>query len=55
MGTKKTHGELKELDVAKGASSIVDLGMEVSTADQVNDKATEAHLSNCRVETTRRS
>ena len=32
----------KELDEAKGASSTVDLGMEVSTADQVNDKAIEA-------------
>ena len=42
MGTKKTHGDLKELDEAKGASSTVDLGMEVLTADQVNDKAIEA-------------
>ena len=42
MGTKIAHGDPKELDEAKGASSIVDLGMEVSIADQVNDKATEA-------------
>ena len=42
MGTKTIHGDPKELDEAKGASSIVDLGMEVSTIDQVNDKATEA-------------
>ena len=42
MGTKKTHGDPKELDEAKGASSIVDLGVEVSTADQVNDKAIES-------------
>ena len=42
LGTKTTHGNLKELDEAKGASSTVDLGMEVSTVDQVNDKATEA-------------
>ena len=42
MGTKTTHGDPKELDEAKGASSTVDLHMEVSTADQVNDKATEA-------------
>ena len=40
VGTKTTHGDLKELDEAKGASNIVDLGMEVSTTDQVNDKAT---------------
>ena len=37
MGTKTTHGDLKELDEAKGASGIVDLGVEVSTADQVNE------------------
>ena len=42
MGTKTTHGDPKELDEAKGASRIVDLGVEVLTADQVNDKATEA-------------
>ena len=42
MGTKTTHGDPKELDEAKGASGTVDLGVEVSTADQVNDKATEA-------------
>ena len=42
VGTKTTHGDSKELDEARGASSIVDLGMEVSNADQVNDKATEA-------------
>ena len=42
VGTKTTYGDPKELDEAKGASSIVDLGMEVSTADQVNDKATKA-------------
>ena len=40
VGTKTTHGDPKELDEAKGASSTVDLGMEVLTADQVNDKAT---------------
>ena len=37
VGTKTTHGDLKELDEAKGASSTVDLGMEVSIADQVNE------------------
>ena len=37
MGTKTTHGDLKELDEAKGASSTVDLGVEVSTANQVNE------------------
>jgi hypothetical protein len=42
VGTKTTHGDPKELDEAKGASSTVDLGMEVSNADQVNDKAKEA-------------
>ena len=42
MGTKTTHGDLKELDEAKGESSIVDLDMEVSTANQVSDKAIEA-------------
>jgi hypothetical protein len=42
VGKKTTHGDPKELDEVKGASSIVDLGMEVSTADQVNDKAIEA-------------
>ena len=41
MGTKTTHGDPKELDEAMGGSSTVDLGMEVSTADQVNDKATK--------------
>lgn len=30
------------MDVAKGASGIVDLGMEVSTADQGNDKEAES-------------
>ena len=42
VGTKTTHRDPKELDEAKGASSTVDLGMEVLTTDQVNDKATEA-------------
>ena len=42
VGTKTTHGDLKELDEAKEALGIVDLGVEVSTADQVNDKVTEA-------------
>ena len=42
VGTKTTHGDSKELDEAKGASSTVDLGVEVSTTDQGNDKATEA-------------
>ena len=42
VGTKTTHGDPKELDEAKGASSTMDLGAEVSAADQVNDKATEA-------------
>ena len=42
MGTKTTHGDPKELDEAKGASSTMDLGMEVSTTNQVNDKAIEA-------------
>ena len=42
MGTKTTHGDLKELDEAKGVSGIVDLGMEVSTADQGNNKVVEA-------------
>ena len=42
MGTETTHGNPKELDEAKGASGIVDLGMEVSTTDQVNDKATKS-------------
>ena len=38
VGTKTTHGDPKELDEAKGASGTVDLGVEVSTADQGNDK-----------------
>ena len=42
MGKKTTHGDSKELDEAKGASGIVDLGMEVSTVDQGNDKGIEA-------------
>ena len=42
MGTKTTHGDLKQLDEAKGASGIVDMGMEVSTTHQGNDKATKA-------------
>ena len=42
VGTNITHGDPKELDEAKGASSTVDLGVEVLTADQVNDKATKA-------------
>ena len=42
VGTKTTHGDLKELDVAKGASGTVDLGVEVSTIDQGNDKETKA-------------
>ena len=37
MGKKTTHGAPKELDEAKRASGIVDLGVEVSTADQVNE------------------
>ena len=40
VGTKTTHGDPKELDEAKGASGIVDLGVEVSTADQGNNKET---------------
>ena len=42
MGIKTAHGDLKELDEAKGASGTVDLGVEVSIADQENGKATEA-------------
>ena len=42
VGTKTTHGDLKELDEAKGALSTVDLGLKVSTTYQVNDKATKA-------------
>ena len=42
VGTNTTHGDPKEVDEAKGTLSIVDLGVEVLTADQVNDKATEA-------------
>ena len=42
VGTKTTHGDPKELDEAKVASGTVDLGMEVSNADQGNDKATKA-------------
>ena len=42
VGTKTTHGDPKELDEAKGASSTVDLGMQVSTVDPVNEKPTEA-------------
>ena len=38
VGTKTTHGDPKELDEAKGASSTVDLSVKVSIADQVNDK-----------------
>jgi hypothetical protein len=37
VGTKTTHGDPKELDEAKGASETLDLGMEVSTTDQVNE------------------
>ena len=39
MRTKTTHRDPKELDEAKGASGTVDLGVEVSTVDQGNDKA----------------
>ena len=42
VGTKITHGDPKELDESKGASGTVDLGMEVSIADQGNDKIVEA-------------
>ena len=42
VGTKTTHGDPRELDEAKGALGIVDLGVEVLTTDQGNDKATKA-------------
>ena len=42
VATKTTHGDPKELDEAKGASGTVDLGVEVLTTNQVNDKAIEA-------------
>lgn len=41
-GQMTTHEDLKELDVAKGASGKVDLDVEVLTADQGNDKAAES-------------
>ena len=37
VGKKTTHGDPKELDEAKGALGTVDLGVEVLTADQVNE------------------